>query len=363
MNDAGNVPVIQAGLPFPAGVPSAWGARAGCGHAQVGTDQAEIESEHFVRKIALEEAVTASGMDKYLARTIETFDAAKKATLTDLLTDRADRRIPTMDAAGIDIFVLSQTTPGVQVEPDAATAVRLARSTNDYLHAQVQSHPDRYRAFAHLAMQDVSAAVSELQRCVRDLGFVGAMINGNTNGVYLDDSRYLPFWEAVVGLNVPVYIHPADPYVQPDVFDGYPQMQGAVWGWHTDNSSHFLRLLLSGLFDRYPALTIILGHMGELLPYYALRIDKRLQEVGGGGIARKPSEYFRSNLLVTTSGVLQDSALLCAIAELGDDRVLFSVDYPFEDAKGSADWIDAAPISSEQHEKVCHGNAERALHL
>lgn len=316
-----------------------------------------------MKKIALEEALTAPGFEKYLARTIETFDAKTKATLTDLLTDRSNSRIPAMNAAGIDIFVLSQTTPGVQVEPDAATAVRLARSANDYMHSQVQAHPDRYRAFAHLPMQHVTAAVSELERCVRDLGFVGAMINGNSNGTYLDNACFNPFWDAVVGLDVPVYIHPADPFVQPFVFQGYPQLEGAVWGWDTDNSSHFLRLMLSGLFDRYPKLTIIFGHMGELLPYYAWRLDRRIATLGGGGIKRKPSDYLRTNLLITTAGVCQDSSLLCAIAELGEDRVLFSVDYPFEDATVASKWIDAAPISAEQREKVCHTNAERALRI
>lgn len=314
-----------------------------------------------VKKIALEEALTAPGLEKYLARTIETFDAKTKATLTDLLTDRTNQRIPTMDDAGVDIFVLSQTTPGVQIEPDASTAVRLARSANDYMHAQVQGHPDRYRAFAHLPMQDVNAAINELERCVRDLGFVGALINGNTNGTYLDNSCYDPFWQAVVGLNVPIYIHPADAYIEPWVLDGYPQMQGAVWGWDTDNSTHFLRLMLSGLFDRYPRLTIILGHMGELLPYYVSRLDTRIGALGGAGLARKPSEYLRSNLFVTTSGVCQDSSLLCAIAELGEDRVLFSVDYPFESAKASSQWIEAAPITAEQREKICYTNAERVL--
>jgi 2,3-dihydroxybenzoate decarboxylase len=316
-----------------------------------------------VKKIALEEALTAPGLEKYLERTIETFPAQTKATLTALLTDSTNQRIPTMDAAGIDIFVLSQTTPGVQVEPDASTAVRLARSANDYMHAQIQAHPERYRALAHLPMQDVNAAISELERCVREMGFVGAMINGNTNGTYLDNACYYPFWEAVVGLDVPVYIHPADPYIQPWVFNGYPSLEGAVWGWDTDNSSHFLRLMMSGLFDRYPNLTIILGHMGELLPYYVERVDTRVAAVGGGGLKRKPSDYFKSNLLITTAGVFQDSSLLCALAELGDDRVLFSVDYPFEDANRASAWIDAAPISAEQREKVCYGNAERALHV
>ena len=318
-----------------------------------------------MRKIALEEALTAPGLEKYLDRTLESVsDKQKRAALIDLLEDRSNLRIAAMDDARIDIFVLSHTSPGVQVETDAATAVKLAHTANDYLHSQVQAHPDRYRAFAHLALQDVDAAVKELERCVRDLGFLGALINGNTSGVYLDDPRYSPFWDAVVQLDVPVYIHPADPYVQPNVLEKYPPLQGAVWGWHTDNSSHFLRMILSGLFDRYPRLTIILGHMGELLPYFARRIDKRLEAVGGTAkLKRKPSEYFRSNLLITTSGVCQDSALLCALAEMGDDRLLFSVDYPYEDAKEASDWIEAAPLTPDQREKICHRNAERALKI
>src|SRR5581483_3698002 len=144
-----------------------------------------------------------------------------------------------------------------------------------YLFAQIELQPSRYKGFAHLAMQDPAAAARELERCVRNYGFLGALINGNTNGIYLDDARYYPFWEKAIDLGVPVYIHPADPAVQPAVLDGYPEMQGAVWGWSTDNSSHFLRLLFSGIFDRYPELTIVLGHMGETLPYFIWRIDSR----------------------------------------------------------------------------------------
>jgi 2,3-dihydroxybenzoate decarboxylase len=318
-----------------------------------------------VKKIALEEALTAPGLEQYLEKTLALVPSAEaKAALTDLLEDKANRRIASMDAAGVDLFVLSHTSPGVQAEKDKATAVGLARSANDYLHAQVQLHPDRYRAFAHLALQDVTEACKELERCVKELGFVGALINGNTNGVYLDDSRYYPFWETVLELGAPVYIHPADPYVQPYVFEDYADMQGAVWGWSVDNSTHFLRLVLGGLFDRYPALTFILGHMGETLPYFAWRIDKRIHDTATAKkIQRKPSEYFRSNLLVTTAGCCQDSALLCAIAEMGEDRVLFSVDYPYEDTKEAADWIDRAPVSDGQREKICHLNAERALKL
>jgi 2,3-dihydroxybenzoate decarboxylase len=320
-----------------------------------------------LRKIALEEAFTAPGLEKYLERTFELVtDPKPRAALQGLLEDLGDRRIAAMDEAGIDLFVLSQTSPGVQVETDAPTAVRLARSANDYLHSQIELHPARYRGFAHLAMQDVGAAADELERCVGELGFLGALINGNTNGVYLDDERYFPFWERVLALDVPVYIHPADPFVAPHVLDGYPEMQGAVWGWSTDNSSHFLRMLFGGIFDRYPRLTVILGHMGETLPYFAWRIDGRyaLTEQGQQHkLAKKPSDYFRSNLIVTTTGVCQDSALTCALAELGDDRVLFSVDYPYEEAKEASDWIDRAPIGRQQREKICYRNAQRVLHI
>ncbi|MGA8534682.1 MAG: amidohydrolase family protein [Candidatus Tumulicola sp.] len=320
-----------------------------------------------MKKIALEEAYAAPGLEKYLERTLELVTReAPRRELTSMLEDLGERRIAAMDDAGIDVFVLSHTSPGVQAETDAGTAVKLARSANDYLHGQIAKYPDRYRGFAHLAMQDVAAASDELQRCVRDLGFLGAMINGNTNGVYLDDRRYDPFWERVGDLGVPIYIHPADPYVQPHVVDGLPEMQGAVWGWTTDNSSHFLRLVFGGLFDRFPNLTVILGHMGETLPYFIWRLDGRYAATDQGDarkIKRKPSEYFRSNLIITTTGVCQDSALSCALAEMGDDRVLFSVDYPYEDTKEASEWIDRAPLTDAQRENVCHANAERILKM
>jgi 2,3-dihydroxybenzoate decarboxylase len=318
-----------------------------------------------MKKIALEEAFTAPSTAPYLETTLKAVDSKDRPAFIRLLED-SEQRIATMDAAGIDIFVLSQTSPGVQVEKDPKVAVQRAREANDYLQGQIELHPDRYRGFAHLAMQDVQAACDELERCVKDLGFLGALINGNTNGVYLDDDRYLPFWERVVQLDVPVYIHPADPYVQPNVFEGYPVLQGAVWGWSVDNSSHFLRLLFSGLFDRLPELTIILGHMGETLPFFAWRIDSRYAATTDPDkprLKKKPSDYFRSNLIVTTTGVCQDSALQCALAEVGEDRVLFSVDYPYEVTQESADWIERAPLTDAQREKICYKNAERVLRL
>lgn len=319
------------------------------------------------RKIALEEAITTPATAAYLDITMKVAPTEQAAADLTRALENSDERIAAMDEAGIDIFVLSQTSPGVQAEKDAGVAVKRAREANDYMQGLIRQHPDRYRGFAHLAMQDVQAARDELKRCVEELGFLGAMVNGNTNGIYLDDECYQPFWERAVELGVPVYIHPANPHIQPYVLNGYSVLQGAVWGWTTDNSSHFLRLLFSGLFDRFPELTIILGHMGETLPYFLWRIDSRYatSNNSAGLKKEKPSDYFRSNLIITTTGVCQDSSLQCAIAEMGVDRVLFSVDYPYEDATHAADWIETTPVLTDQaqRDKVCFRNAERVLRL
>ena len=317
------------------------------------------------KKIALEEAFTAPSTAPYLDITLKVVDEDQRPAFVRLLED-SDTRIQAMDEAGIDLFVLSQTSPGVQAESDAAVAVERARACNDYLQSQIEEHPTRYRGFAHLPLQDVQAACDELTRCVKDLGFVGAMINGNSDGHYLDEQQFMPFWEHVAELDVPVYIHPADPVEQPYVLRDYPVMQGALWGWSVDNSCHFLRLLFSGLFDRLPTLQIILGHMGETLPYFAWRIDSRYDVTKSSYtpvLEKKPSEYFRSNLIITTTGLCQDSSLQCAIAEMGEDRVLFSVDYPYEDTDFCAQWIETTPLTDAQREKICHGNAERVLRL
>lgn len=320
----------------------------------------------MTRKIALEEAFSAPSTKTYLKYTLEQVPEENREAFTEILED-FDDRLEAMDEAGIDIFVLSQTSPGVQRETVAATAVDNARAANEFLYEKVQEHPDRYRGFAHLPLQDVDAASQELSRCVKDLGFVGAMINGNSSGVYLDDKMFLSFWETVAKLDVPVYIHPADPVEQPFVLKDYPIMQGALWGWTSDNSAHFLRLLFSGLFDLYPNLTIILGHMGETLPYFAWRIDSRYDAMkaspGSPQLKKQPSDYFRSNLIITTAGVCQDSSLQCAIDVMGEDRVLFSVDYPYEKTDETVEWIENTPLKGGQREKICYQNAERVLKL
>jgi 2,3-dihydroxybenzoate decarboxylase len=318
-----------------------------------------------MKKIALEEAITTPATESYAKASEKLVPAEDQPKLQDALAN-SDKRIAAMDAAGIDIFVLSQTSPGVQAETNADLAVQRASQSNKEMRDEINQHPTRYRGFANLAMQNVQAACDELKKCVEEYGFLGALINGQTGGLYLDDDSYKPFWESVNQLGVPVYIHPGDPYTQPDVMEGYEIMQGAVWGWGTDTSTHFLRLLFSGLFDRLPELAVILGHMGEMLPYFAYRLDSRyavIQDPVRPRLKKNPSEYLRSNLFITTSGVCQDSALQCAIAEMGEDRVLFSIDYPYEDATNSSSWIDKTPLTDVQRQKICYKNAEQALRL
>jgi 2,3-dihydroxybenzoate decarboxylase len=221
--------------------------------------------------------------------------------------------------------------------------------------------PDRYGGFAHLAMQDPQEAANELERCVRDLGMQGAMINGQTGGTYLDDDRYAPFWERASDLGAAVYIHPNNPPEKAQMFSDHPELYGPVWSWTVETATHALRLLFSGTFDRYPNARLVLGHLGETLPYLLWRLDSRW-EISNRGEMRlemKPSEYFKRNIWMTTSGMCADAPLRCAIDMVGADRVMFSVDYPFESAQEAGDWIEAAPLSEKERDQVCQGTARK----
>jgi len=276
-------------------------------------------------------------------------------------------RLEAMDKAGIDLAVLSVTSPGVQAEPDTQLAIKRAFEANDGLAYVIADHPTRYAGFAHLPLQDANAAADELTRCVMQLGFKGAMINGHTNGRYLDEAMYDPFWERVQELGVPIYLHPRDPYDRPHIYQGHPELLGATWSWTVETASHALRMVFGGVFDRYPDVKVILGHMGETLPYLLWRLDSRTRiqaRLGQGREpARLPSEVIKRNIVVTTTGVCAHPALICALSALGEDSVLFSVDYPYEDCSVAAAFIESAPISESTRAKVCHGNAERLLGL
>ncbi|WP_231711375.1 amidohydrolase family protein [Xanthobacter dioxanivorans] len=270
-----------------------------------------------------------------------------------------------MDKAGIDLCVLSVTTPGVQAEKDTATAIRLARQANDVLAGEVRKQPKRYAGFAHLPMQDPAVAADELERCVKQLGFKGALINGQTGGHYLDADRFLPFWERAADLDVPIYLHPGEMADQPAMFAGRPELNGAVWAWTADTASHALRLVFAGTFKRFPKARVILGHMGETLPYLLWRFDSRWACWLGETLPpdQLPSAIIRRHFAVTTSGVCDPGALAAAIGAMGEDNVMFSVDYPYEDTPTAAAFIETAPLPPGVREKVCHGNAERILKL
>lgn len=213
-------------------------------------------------------------------------------------------------------------------------------------------------------MQDAKAAADELERCVRELGFVGSMVNGQTNGVYLDDARYDVFWERMQALDVPLYLHPGDSFKLPYVLEGAPELLKPTWEWNIETSSHFLRLVFAGVFDRFPRLKIILGHMGETLPYVLWRLDSRAALIEGKRpLQLPPSAYLRRNLYVTTSGQCDDVPLLAAIAGIGAEHVLFSMDYPYEDSAVAGAFLDNAAIDEATREKVARGNAVSLMRL
>ena len=315
-------------------------------------------------KIALEEHFVIPGFHDYLAMSMPAVTNEAYDRIVALLSDFGDQRLAAMDEAGLDVAVLSLSGPGVQIEPNTRVAVRLASEANDRLAVEVQRRPERYAGFAHLAMQDPKASADELDRSVRDLGFAGAMVNGHTNGVYLDDPRYDAFWERMQALDVPLYLHPDNAYVKPYAMEGCDELLKAIWEWNCETSSHFLRLLFSGVFDRFPRLKVILGHMGETLPYVLWRLDSRAAlNTKNRPLKLPPSAYLRRNLYVTTSGQCDDVPLIAALSALGDEHVLFSIDYPYEDSATAGRFIERAAIGSVVREKVCSDNARAIMPL
>jgi 2,3-dihydroxybenzoate decarboxylase len=318
-----------------------------------------------MRKIALEEHFTRPELSPYAHYAGSTARSPAFARFQERLLDFGELRLEAMDEAGIETAVLSVATPGVQGEPETNVAIKRARIENDFLAREITKHPTRYAGFAHLPLQDAEAAADELSRCVEQLEFKGAMVNGHTNGRYLDERSYDPFWERVEALGVPIYLHPRDPFDAPHMFAGHRELLGATWSWTVETATHALRLVFGGVFDRHPKARLILGHMGETLPYLLWRLDSRSRARAEGEEAagQAPSQIIRDNILITTSGVCSHAALACALAALGEDSVMFSVDYPFEDCAVAAKFIESAPLSEVARAKVCHGTARRLLGL
>jgi uncharacterized protein len=286
----------------------------------------------------------------------------------DQLRDLGQERLASMDASGIDLQVISHVAPAAQglAGPQGVTR---AREANDQLAAAVAAHPDRFGGFATLPTADPVAAAGELERAVTQLGLAGAMINSTlgSDGAFLDESRFAPLLERFERLDVPLYLHPAPPSaaLHEVLYRGLPpavagRLATGAWGWHAEAGLHVLRMIATGVFDRYPGLRLIIGHCGEMVPFMLDRIDAMLRPPG---LELKPSEYFLRNIWVTTSGLFSLPPVLCTVQVLGVDRVLFSVDYPFGGNAAGRALLDALPLAPADKAKIAGGNAERLLRL
>jgi predicted TIM-barrel fold metal-dependent hydrolase len=290
------------------------------------------------------------------------------AAVRDKLLDLGAGRLADMDAAGIDVQVLS--LPGIGLDRmDRFAGTALAHDCNDALAEAIQAHPSRFDGFALLAMQDPESAAAELERCVIHLGLKGAMISGLINGRFLDDPVFHPVLAQAEKLEVPIYLHPAPP--PPEVYKAYfsdlPEGVGgalstAGWGWHVENGLHSLRLVASGVFDLFPNLQVIIGHMGENLPFSLMRSEERLNPVTKH-LQRRVSEYFHTNFYITTSGYFTLQPFLCALTVFGADRILFAVDYPYSPNTDGQNFLNSAPVSPGDLAKIAYKNAEWLLKL
>lgn len=284
-----------------------------------------------------------------------------------------DRRLEEMDASGISRCVLSLTQPGVQGITNAREAVDFARRMNDYAaETLARRDPSRLKTFACVPLQDPEQAALEAKRACKELGCIGILVNGFTDlgddkALYLDDPSVIPFWQAVSELGVPVYLHPRMPLVsQRKSYQGYAGLTGSAWGFGHETATHALRLMLSGLFDRFPKVNVILGHLGEGLALSLPRVEHRLRhQLPGshGPHLRTPMEYFCDNFYVTTSGTFRTQGLLHTISEIGVDRVLFAVDYPYESMSEITEWFDHCAISPNDKRKIASANAESLFGL
>jgi len=290
------------------------------------------------------------------------------AKVVDQLCDLGDKRIAEMDAAGIDVQVLSLTSPGAE-QLDSTAGMALACEANDHLADAVRKYPSRLAGFATLPTANPEAAAAELERTVRDYGFKGAVINGHIRGRYLDDKFFWPILERAEALNVPIYLHPALP-PQPVIDASYAgfdpivtdMLAGPGWGWHIETAIHVIRVILGGTFDRFPKLQVIIGHMGEFIPYCLTRSDLVLSRAATH-LQRRVSDYFRTNFHLTTSGYFTIPPLLCALMVFGPERMIFAVDYPYSPNSAGRALLSSAPISPSALEMIAHGNAEKLLKL
>lgn len=315
-------------------------------------------------KIALEEHFA---LEETLGDSARFAPPADWPELRARLLDIHEKRLREMDAHGIELMLLSLNAPAVQAITDLGHARDTARRANDFLAEQIALRPTRFQGLAALPMQDPDAATDEVIRCVRELGFRGALVNGFSDvagqdkAIYYDAAQFWPFWAEVEQLGVPFYLHPRNPRPQDaPIYDGHPWLLGPTWAFGQETAVHALRLMGSGLFDAHPGLQIILGHMGEGLPYSLWRIDNRnkwMTQQNQYPAKRKIAEYFQENFYITTSGNFRTQTLIDAMLEIGSDRILFSADWPFENIDHAAQWFDSATISELDRHKIGRSNA------
>ena len=287
--------------------------------------------------------------------------------LSARLIDMQERRLREMDDNGMEMMILSLNAPAIQAIHNRSQAIDMAKRANDFLAEQVALRPNRFQGFAALPMQDPDAATQELERCMKDYGFRGALVNGFSqidtpeNVVYYDAPQYEGFWAKAEQLDAPFYLHPRNPISSwAQIYNGHPWLMGPTWAFAQETAVHALRLMASGLFDRHPGLKIVLGHLGEGLPFNMWRVDNRNGWVKAPKSypAKKPlSEYFQQNFWLTTSGNFRTQTLIDAMMEIGADRVLFSTDWPFENVDHACNWFDAASISEADRLKIGRTNA------
>jgi 2,3-dihydroxybenzoate decarboxylase len=295
------------------------------------------------------------------------------AEVRERILDLHGRRLRLMDEYGMEMMILSLNAPAIQAIHDPKKANEVARKANDYLAEQVKKRPDCFHALAALPLQDPELATKELQRCVKELGMIGALANGfsqigdPSTIAYLDEKQYWPFWEVVAGLDVPFYLHPRNPLAQhARIYKDHGWLMGPTWAFGQETAVHALRLMGSGLFDKYPNLQVILGHMGEGLPFSIWRVDNCNAWIPNRhhyAAKKKIGEYFQHNFHITVSGNFNTQAFYCAMSVIGTDRIMFSTDWPFENIDHAALWFDAAPIGEEDRMKIGRTNALKLFKL
>jgi 5-carboxyvanillate decarboxylase len=287
-----------------------------------------------------------------------------KGQISERLLDLDGERLKIMDQSGIDMALLAMTSTGVQ-QFEADDAARVAGNGNDLLADAIRRHPKRYAGLATIPVQDPKRAVKEMERAITQLKLNGVMINSHTNGEYLDEEKYWPILEAAAGLDAAIYIHPRAP--GPAMREAYRryQLEHAIWGYAVEVGLHTMKLLMSGVFDRWPNLRVVIGHMGENIPYALYRLDWMHSHFSFDRpkLQLTPGEYFKRNFWITTSGVNWVPALKFCIEVLGADRIMWAVDYPYQETVEATQWLDNAPISLEDKAKIFHRNAEQVFRI